>query len=443
MNRDRRVLALALLTGAPGVATAIVLLWSVGYSVALRWSLSVAVVGLWILLAFYLRRSVNRRLRLVASLLAALREGEYSVRAAGADQTDSTGQDDPWTLMLTAIGQLEERFRDQRWGEEEASNLLQRVLVEIDVAVFAFDGGSCLQLVNRAGEQFLGGESRELLGRTATALGLGDTLVGVAPRTIARRDPAGSRQWQVQRSVIRRGGEPLTLVALTDLSVALREEERQTWRRLVRVLSHEINNSLAPIRSIAASLREVILRQPLPTDWRGDVERGLEIVSCRSESLQRFMAAYSNLARLPPPELREVEIGPLVRRIAALETRLSVAVRAGPEITLRADPDQLEQALVNVIRNAADAAMETGGGVEAAWERRADRVRIVVEDEGPGLGETENLFVPFYSTKVGGAGIGLVLSQHIAQNHEGSLVLENRLEGRGARACFELPVGSP
>jgi len=356
MNRDRRILALALLTGAPGVATAIVLLWSVGYSAALRWSLSVVIVGLWILLVLYLRRSVNRQLRVFARLLAALREGEYSVRVPVANGTDHTARNDPWTLTLMAIGQLEERFRDERWGEEEASSLLQRVLVEIEVAVFAFDVGGCLQLVNRAGEQFLGGESGELLGRTAAELGLGDALVGAARRTIARRDPAGSRQWQVQRSVIRRGGERLTLVALTDLSVALREEERQTWRRLIRVLSHEINNSLAPIRSISASLREVILRQPLPSDWRGDVERGLEIVSCRSESLQRFMAAYSNLARLPPPELREVEIGPLVRRIAALETRLPVAVRAGPAVTLRADPDQLEQALVNVIRNAADAA---------------------------------------------------------------------------------------
>lgn len=441
MNQNHRVLALALLTGAPGVATAVVLLWSVGTSAALRWSLSMAIVGLWILLAFYLRRSVNRQLRVFVSLLAALREGAYSVRAPVAVGTDRTARDDPWMLALTAIGQLEEHFRDERWGEEEASSLLQRVLVEIDVAVFAFDIGGCLQLVNRAGEQFLGGESGELLGRTAAELGLGDTLIGAAPRTIARRDPAGSRQWQVQRSVIRRGGEPLTLVALTDLSVALREEERQTWRRLIRVLSHEINNSLAPIRSISASLREVILRQPLPSDWRGDVERGLEIVSCRSESLQRFMAAYSNLARLPPPELKEVEIGSLVRRIAALETRLVVAVRSGPEIKLRADPDQLEQALVNVIRNAADAAIETGGGVEVGWERRADRVRMVVEDEGPGLAETENLFVPFYSTKVGGAGIGLVLSQHIAQNHDGTLALQNRPEGRGARACFELPIG--
>lgn len=441
MGYDRRILALALLTGAPGVAAAIVLLWSVGYPAALCWSVSVAIVGMWVLLAFYLRGSVNRQLRVFVRLLAALREGEYSVRVPGANGRDRAGRNDPWTLTLTAIGQLEERFRDERWGEEEASSLLQRVLVEIDVAVFAFDAGNCLQLVNRAGEQFLGGESAELLGRTAAELGLDDTLVGVAPRTIARRDPAGSRQWQVQRSVIRRGGEPLTLVALTDLSVALREEERQTWRRLIRVLSHEINNSLAPIGSISASLREVILRQPLPSDWRGDVERGLEIVSCRSESLQRFMAAYSNLARLPPPELREVEIGPLVRRIAALETRLPVAVRAGPAVTLRADPDQLEQALVNVIRNAADAALETGGGVEVGWERRADRVRMVVEDEGPGLAETENLFVPFYSTKVGGAGIGLVLSQHIAQNHDGSLVLRNRPDGGGARACFELPIG--
>lgn len=264
-----------------------------------------AVVGLWIVLALYLRGSVNRRLRVVASLLAALREGEYSVRAPVASGTGGADGRDPWTLTMTAIRDLEEQFRSQRWGAEEASNLLQRVLAEIDVAVFAFDVGSRLRLVNLAGEQFLGGEQGELLGKTAAELGLGDTLVGSAPRTISRRDPAGSRRWQVRRSVI------LTLVALPDLSLALREEERQTWRRLVRVLSHEINNSLPPINSISASLREVVVRQPLPPDWRADVERGLEIVSCRSESLQRFMAAYSSLARLPPPELREVEIGAL------------------------------------------------------------------------------------------------------------------------------------
>ena len=256
---------------------------------------------------------------------------------------------------------------------------------------------------------------------------------------MARHDPAGPRHWQVRRSVIRQQGERLTLVVMTDLERTLRDEERQAWRRLVRVLSHEINNSLAPIKSIAASVRELI-REPRPQDWAADADKGLQIVATRAESLRRFLAAYAQLARLPPPASGDVDVGDWVRHVAGLETRLRVTVVEGESGQIHADRDQLDQALINLVANAVDAALQTGGGVEVAWHRERDHVVVTVNDEGPGLADDDNLFVPFYTTKPDGTGIGLVLSQHIAENHGGSLNLANREGGKGARARLSLPM---
>ncbi|HSR41519.1 MAG TPA: ATP-binding protein, partial [Longimicrobiales bacterium] len=203
---------------------------------------------------------------------------------------------------------------------------------------------------------------------------------------------------------------------------------------------HEINNSLAPIKSISGSLQNLVDRNRLPADLQEDVDRGLRVIQSRAEALGRFMATYAKLARLPQPQLGEVDVEGLVRRVAALETRLDVDVVGGPALVLRADGDQLEQALINLIRNAADASMESGGGVRVSWDRGPEGVDILVEDEGPGLGDTANLFVPFYTTKPGGSGIGLVLSRQIAEGHGGTLELENRESGGGARARLSLPT---
>lgn len=212
------------------------------------------------------------------------------------------------------------------------------------------------------------------------------------------------------------------------------------WKRIIRVLSHEINNSLAPIKSISGSLQSLVDRHALPQELRDDVDRGLRVIRSRAEALGRFMATYAQLARLPQPRLGEVEVEGLVRRVVALETRLGVEIKEGPTVTLRADADQLEQALINLVRNAADASMENGGGVRVAWARNEEGVDILVEDDGPGLGDTANLFVPFYTTKPGGSGIGLVLSRQIAEGHGGTLELENREDGPGARARMRLPA---
>jgi signal transduction histidine kinase len=168
--------------------------------------------------------------------------------------------------------------------------------------------------------------------------------------------------------------------------------------------------------------------------------RGLQVIASRTESLSRFTAAYARLARLPAPTLAPVVLEPLLVRIAGLETRVPVQVNSGPNLTVKVDADQIEQLFINLIRNAADACLEVGGTqVTVAWRQTTHGVDIWVDDEGPGLSNTANLFVPFFTTKRGGSGIGLVLCRQIAEAHDGSLKLENRPVERGARATLTLP----
>jgi signal transduction histidine kinase len=253
--------------------------------------------------------------------------------------------------------------------------------------------------------------------------------------------PGGSvGRWEVRRTTFRLGGLPHDLLVLSDVSRPLREQERLAWQRLIRVIGHELGNSLGPIKSIAGSLETLLQRNPPPEDWRDDMQKGLQVIASRTESLSRFTAAYSRLARLPAPHMQPVVLKPLLVRIAGLETRLPVNVRSGPDVTVDVDTDQIEQLFINLIRNAADACLEVGGGaVTVGWRRTRHGVDIWVDDEGPGLSNTANLFVPFFTTKPGGSGIGLVLCRQIAEAHDGSLKLENRTEGRGARATLTLP----
>jgi two-component system, NtrC family, nitrogen regulation sensor histidine kinase NtrY len=349
---------------------------------------------------------------------------------------------DSLSLAYQEMNELEGILRNQRLGAVEATETLRKVLEEIDVAVIAFGPDGVLRLVNRAGERLLGQPADRLIGRSAAELRLAEALTGIAPRTLEMTLPGGQGRWELRRSVVRQEGYPLQLIALSDLSRALREEERAAWKRIIRVLSHEINNSLAPIKSISGSLRSMLGRERLAGELGDDVERGLSVINGRAEALGRFMASYATLARLPPPEPAEVDVAALVRRVADLETRLRVEVISGQDLRIQADQDQLEQALINLVRNAVDATIEAGGGdgVSIRWITRAGRVHLLVEDRGRGLADTANLFVPFYTTKPGGSGIGLVLSRQIAEGHGGTLELENRGDRTGARARLVLPL---
>lgn len=315
------------------------------------------------------------------------------------------------------------------------------MLANVDIAIFALDDQRQLKLINPAGERLLALPASQALGRTARELGLDACCEAETPATLKTAFPGGAGSFDLRRAAFREGGRPHELLAITDLSRALREEERQAWQRLIRVLGHELNNSLAPIRSMAATLVGIVAREPLPEDWREDVQGALGIIGDRAESLTRFMSTYTRLARLPPPHKREVELSGLLRRVARLEQRRSIAIGDWPEIRLHADPDQLEQALINLTKNAAEAALETDGGVRIRLNAENDWVQIEIEDDGPGLAKTDNLFVPFYTTKPGGSGVGLVLARQITENHGGTLTLSNRPDARGCVVVVRLPVG--
>jgi nitrogen fixation/metabolism regulation signal transduction histidine kinase len=369
-------------------------------------------------------------------MVAALREGDYSMRAAAASPEDALGL----ALMETSL--LGAQLRSWRLGELEAAALLRTVMAEIDLGVFAFDAESRLRLVNRAGEKLLGVPAPRLLGQSAETLGLDRPLEGEAPRVEDLTFPgAPAGRWGIRRSTFRQDGRPHTLLVLTDLSRTLREEQLAAWRRLVRVLSHEINNSLAPIQSIAHTLRSLMTRDPAPIDLAEDVVRGLTVIAGRSEGLSRFMSSYARLAQLPPPKVGQVDVGAWVRRATAMETRLAVSVAEGGPTIILGDADQLDQMLINLVRNAADAALETGGGVTIGWAASDGHVEVAVEDDGPGVGATANLFVPFYTTKPNGSGIGLALSRQIAEAHGGTVTLANRQQVAGCVATVRLPVG--
>ena len=431
---ERRVLQLALLAGLPGIVVSLALLWRDNYSAKVQWTLGLVVLGSWLITAFVLRERVVRPLQTLSNMLAALREGDYSIRARGAEREDALG------LAYLEANLLGETLRTQRLGAMEATALLRTVMADIDVAVFAFDDDERLRLVNSAGERILGHAAERLLGRTAEQVGLADCLVGESPRTMDVTFPGAAGRWEVRRGSFRQNGRPHTLLVLADVTKALREEELQAWRRLVRVLSHEINNSLAPIKSIAGSLQTLLDRPTRAGDVDDDIRRGLAVIGGRSEALIRFMSAYARLARLPAPQRVPLDVGTWVRRVAALETRLAVRVEGGPQTTIRADGDQLDQLLINLLRNAVDASLETGGDVCIRWTRQNGTISIMIEDEGPGLPSSANLFVPFFTTKPQGSGIGLVLSRQIAEAHGGALLLENRKSAPGCIATFRLSM---
>jgi nitrogen fixation/metabolism regulation signal transduction histidine kinase len=433
ISHETRLTWLTIGAGAPAMIIALALLWFGGSSAKATWTLFLLMGTAALIFLAAAREHVVRPLQTMSNLLAALREGDYSIRARGARADDALGE------VLLEINQLGETLRVQRLGAFEATALLRTIMAGIDVAVFTFDPDRRLRLVNRAGENLLRQPIDKLLGRRASDLGLAVCLDADEDAPLTLTFPGGSGRWGVRKSNFRERGLPHELLVLTDLSRTLREEERIAWQRLVRVLGHEMNNSLAPIKSIAGSLETLLRRDPPPLDWRDDTRSGLNVIATRAESLSRFMQAYTRLARLPPPQKEEIDLGELVRRVVGLETRMAVSLVEGPVLKIAADAAQIEQLLINILHNAVDAALETGGKVTAGWRGHGDVVEVFVRDEGPGIMNPENVFVPFFTTKPGGSGIGLALSRQIAEAHSGSLSLANRKDRTGCEALLRLP----
>ena len=433
LSLETSVLLLAIIAGLPAGLALLYLTWNQAYSFEVRWTITIIVLAAWIGAAAFAHQMVTRVLLLQADLLGALREGDYSIRGVGARSGSAVDR------VMQEINALGDTLQRQRTEAVESTALLQSVMGAIDVAVFALDMDGRLVLVNPAAERLMGQPGARLLGMDAQQLRLAAYLTGDTPRLIDRPFGPESGRLELRRSTFRRDGKPHQLLVFADLSRALREEEQQAWQRIVRVLSHEINNSLTPIKSIAHSIKRMLSRVPdLPR--ADEIQDGLNLIETRSGALGRFLRSYAQLARLPKPQQRPVRIAQLAHRIAELENRRPVTLTPGQDVSINADPDQIEQLLINIVRNAVDATLETNGRVWMDWKTVDGSLQVTVEDEGTGLPDTANLFVPFFTTKATGSGIGLALSRQIAEAHGGSLSLENRTEGRGCRAILRLPL---
>jgi len=301
---------------APASVVALALLWFGDYSAKLQWTLTMVIVGCFAVFISSMREHMVRPLQTMSNLLAALREGDYSIRARGAREGSALGE------VLLEINSLGETLRQQRLGAFEATALLRTIMSEIDVAIFTFDPERRLRLVNRAGEALLAQPMDKLLSKTAEELGLNHCFHADQDEPLTLNFPGASGRWGIRRSTFREQGLPHELLVLTDLSRTLREEERRAWQRLVRVLGHEMNNSLAPIKSLAASLESLLRRDPLPPDWKDDASAGLNSIASRADSLSRFLQAYTRLTKLPPPQKQDVDLARLVQRVVDLEPRL-------------------------------------------------------------------------------------------------------------------------
>jgi nitrogen fixation/metabolism regulation signal transduction histidine kinase len=438
LSFDNRVLFTSFIISLPGVLVAEILLWIGDYSVETKWTVTLFIALAWMVGSSMLHGQIVRPLQTLSNMVAAIREEDFSFRLRGGSREDTLAD------LILEINALASRLQQQKISALEATALLKKVMMEIDVAVFTFDQQQRLRIVNRAGEQLMGRIAPRMLGLTAEELGLQEFLQSSGPQTLQMTFPGKHGRWAISHTAFRENGVPHQLLIISDLSRALRQEERQAWQRLIRVLGHELNNSLAPIKSIAGTLQSLAARSSLPEDLTQDMRQGLRVIENRVESLNRFMQAYTQLARMPAPTRARIEVGPLVERAATLEHRLPVKTLEGPLVTVDADADQLEQLLINLIRNAADASLDPSlrqaGSVEVGWRTNARSVEIFIRDEGPGLLNSDNLFVPFFTTKHGGSGIGLILSRQIAEAHGGVLQLANRRDRGGCEAVIALPV---
>lgn len=430
---DVRLFLQVLLVAAPALLLLVYFLLVSGESNLSKLIISILVL-LWIVvLANLVRQKFLYQMRTLSTLVEGIRVEDYSFRSSRGREPGDLGD------LYRQVNALADQLQSSHQKEQELRNLLEKIICHINVAIVACDSQQRIRLVNPLAAQLLACPADTLVGQEFSATVLGQLPFSDEPSLIDFKFPGAEGRWQLIEQQYRDQGRPGKLLFITDLKQVLREEETKAWQRLIRVIAHEVNNSLTPISSISQTLQAEFASNP--AIQQPQMLQGMELIGERAEHLKQFIAEYARIARLPEPQKMNVSLAPLLTKAVQFFAEKPVNVNGPlPDITLFADALLIEQLLINLIKNAVEACNATGGLVELSCNDYEAHCEIIIRDEGVGISNSANLFVPFYTTKQKGSGIGLALCRQIAESHRGSVSLENREDGCGAIAKLILPT---
>lgn len=381
-----------------------------------------------------IHRKSAYQFRSLSNLLDAMIQGDYTLRAYSGNHDLALKE------LILAINTLAERLNKQRIESVESQLLLRTVINHIDVAIIALNDENKLIFFNPAAQKLLQIENTQT-GENELNLQLEQLslIKSGENKVLPLQFSEQYGKFNIHMETFREKGEQQKLFFITNVSDILRSEERNAWQSLVRVLSHEINNSLSPINSISLTLKRFLDKNENIQDHKDNLLEGLSIIAQRSNNLKEFVNSYKQISQLPAPKQKLTSINKLVEKVILLFHKNTIAVVSIQEIELFIDPVQIEQVLINLIKNAIEASdtiaeIIISGGIENAM------FVLKIIDEGTGITNQDNIFVPFYTTKKQGSGIGLILCRQILEVHNGKLSLTNRKSKKGCKVSITLPL---
>jgi nitrogen fixation/metabolism regulation signal transduction histidine kinase len=388
----------------------------------------------WIaIVAAAVRGELLRHVRTLSNLVESIHSSDYSLKGARAHEPGELAE------LYRQLNALTETLKDSRQNEQELLSVLEKVVSQINVAIIVCDAQDRIRLVNRLAGVLLKSPAEKLIGVDFAATVLAQVPVAAEPRVLDFSFPGAEGRWQVSQHYYRHQGRASRILFIADLKQVLSDEEIAAWQRLIRVISHEVNNSLTPITSLCETLANIVGR-PDSADYAEDMRKSLRVIAERASGLKEFIGIYARLARLPEPQKILFPVADLIARLRGFFADKTLEIAPVPELSLFGDPVHLEHALINLIKNALEASPGDAPAIELSFHVTEGLCEFRIADRGPGISNPDNLFVPFYTTKKEGAGIGLVLCRQIAARHHGHVSLANRSDGPGAVARLVLPL---